>query len=115
MPDVRAPPEMRYRVAQSREDAMTSLGMFSLAGKVAVVVGGAGGIGSAIALGLAQAGARVVVAGLGGRAWEEGASHIHAAGGEASACELDITRDPAVEDAFTFTARHFGAAGILVN
>ena len=36
--------------------------MFSLEGKVAVIVGGAGGIGELIALGLAEQGARVAIA-----------------------------------------------------
>ena len=36
--------------------------LFSLAGKNAVVVGGAGGLGQAIAQGLAEAGARVAIA-----------------------------------------------------
>ena len=50
------------------EDAMSQLSIFSLDGQVALVVGGGGAIGSALAVGLAGAGAKVAVSGQIGRA-----------------------------------------------
>jgi NAD(P)-dependent dehydrogenase (short-subunit alcohol dehydrogenase family) len=66
----------------------------ALAGKVALVTGGASGLGRAMALALAHAGARVVVADLDARAGREVAD---LAGGTFRACDvsdLDANRTP---------------------
>ena len=67
-----------------------------LAGKVVVVTGGAGNLGSACAREAARQGARVVVADLAGADVETIVSQIHGAGGEAVAHEVDISSEPAV-------------------
>ena len=94
---------------------MNPMHMFSLRGKLAVVTGGAGGIGSAIAVGLAQAGATVAVAGLGMQACEKVVASIEAQAGEAVACELDVSNEAAVDAAFAQLAQRFGSIDILVN
>ena len=70
--------------------AMTDIGgFFRLDGKVALVTGGYGGIGSAVCRGLAAAGARVAVAGHDPDKAKACASGIREAGGDAEAFTFD--------------------------
>jgi NAD(P)-dependent dehydrogenase (short-subunit alcohol dehydrogenase family) len=66
---------------------------------VAVVTGGAAGLGEAMAHRLAQEGAAVVVADLDGPGADRVAAAITAAGGHAVGVECDVTRRPLVEEA----------------
>ena len=63
--------------------------MFSLNGKVAVVAGGGGVLGSAIAEGLASAGAKVIIGDLLPEMAEKGAKSISDAGGTAMGVKMD--------------------------
>ncbi|HPK54205.1 MAG TPA: glucose 1-dehydrogenase [Smithellaceae bacterium] len=88
-----------------------------LKNKVAIVTGGAGGIGASICRVLAAYGAKVVVLHL---AFElENAKNvvkdIKAAGGQAIALEADITKDAEVEQAVEKTVKEYGTVHILVN
>jgi len=87
-----------------------------LTGKVAIVTGGSRGIGRAIALRLAAAGARVVVNYRGNQAAaEEVVAHIQAHGGQAIAVQADVS-DMAQAEALIEAARQtFGRVDILVN
>lgn len=85
-----------------------------MSGKVAVVTGGASGIGMASALRLAEEGAAVVVADLGAESAAQVAGQIEAAGGKASAFGVDVT-DAAACDALTRHAvDRFGRIDVLV-
>ena len=88
---------------------------FSLAERVAVVTGGAGGLGAAIASGFAEAGATVVIADLALEACETVAAKIVESGGNAIGYALDVTVDDAVDTAFADIARQFGRVDISVN
>src|SRR5262245_48198958 len=68
--------------------------LFSLSGRVALVTGGGRGIGRHVAIGLAEAGARVFVASRKRAACEAVAAVIRTAGGTADALEADVA-DPA--------------------
>jgi 3-oxoacyl-[acyl-carrier protein] reductase len=88
---------------------------FSLAGKTAVVTGGSRGIGRAIALGLAEAGADVVLTYKSNRAEaDKVVAEIGKLGRRALALPMDVTDRKSVEAAAK-DARAFGAISILIN
>lgn len=81
-----------------------------------VVITGAGqGIGRAIALGTASAGARVVVVDLRQERAEATASEIRAGGREAIAYALDVTDAAACADVARRADQEFGSADVVVN
>jgi 3-oxoacyl-[acyl-carrier protein] reductase len=88
---------------------------FSLSGKNAVVTGGSRGIGRAIALGLADAGADVVLTFRENRAEaEKVVQQIQAMGRRALALQMDVTERASVTAAAK-DSRGFGPVSILVN
>jgi 3-oxoacyl-[acyl-carrier protein] reductase len=84
-------------------------------GRVAVVTGGAQGIGRAIALGLAREGAKVVIADLQANKAESVAKELSDLGTEALALEVDVANEPAVKRLAEQTFNRFGRIDILVN
>jgi NAD(P)-dependent dehydrogenase (short-subunit alcohol dehydrogenase family) len=90
--------------------------MFSLEGKVAVVVGGAGGIGEILAEGLAKQGAKVAIADIMLDKGQEIAKRIQGATKkEAAAFKVDITDEQSVAQLAKDVAAKFGTVDILVN
>ena len=88
---------------------------FSLTGKNAVVTGGSRGIGHAIAIGLAEAGADVVLTYKSNHAEaDKVVSDIQKLGRRALALPMDVTDRKSVETAAK-DARGFGAISILIN
>jgi len=89
---------------------------FSLAGRTAVVTGGSRGIGRAIAVGLAEAGADVVLT-YRERAKEadQVAREIAAIGRRAFAVEMDVTDRASVEKAARFASEKLDSVDVLVN
>ena len=87
-----------------------------LAGKVAVVTGASRRIGRAVALGLAQAGADVVVHARQSRAEVEAvAAEIRAMGQRALVVLGDVTQEADVQAVFAAANAEFGGVDILVN
>jgi NAD(P)-dependent dehydrogenase (short-subunit alcohol dehydrogenase family) len=86
-----------------------------LAGKVAVVTGGASGMGQSEAVIFAREGARVVVADLLEREGQQTVDTIKAAGGQARFVKLDVTSEAEWRAAVEATVGAFGTIDILVN
>ena len=87
----------------------------SLKNKVALVTGGSSGIGEAVALQLAKAGAKVVVA---GRRESEGQAVVKAiekAGGQALFLKTDVSREPDVKALVDKTLATFGRLDFAFN
>lgn len=89
--------------------------MFDLTGKVAAVTGGGRGMGKAIALGLAAAGADVALLGLDLQMMQDVAEEIRSTGRRAVAVEVDVRDVSKIEPAFDRAAAELGAIDILVN
>jgi len=87
---------------------------FSLKGKVALITGGARGIGKAIAVLFAQNGARNVLVDL-DPVVESVAQEISTLGDKSIAVVADVTRKDEVEKAVAVALREFGTIDILVN
>jgi gluconate 5-dehydrogenase len=89
--------------------------LFELNGKVALVVGGHGGIGRAIALGLADAGADVAVASRNLEALEDVVKEIEAKSRKSIAIGVDITNEKQVNNMVAKILNTFPRIDILVN
>jgi NAD(P)-dependent dehydrogenase (short-subunit alcohol dehydrogenase family) len=92
-----------------------SKNFFSLDGKIAVVTGGTSGIGRAIAIGLAEAGADVVATGRRQQQVEEAAAEIEARGRKSLRQSSDVGDRASLEKLLAATLEKFGKVDILVN
>ena len=86
-----------------------------LENKVAVITGGAQGIGRAIALGMAREGAKVVVADLQSEKASAVANEVKALGSEALGVQVNVADESSVKRLAEATFADFGRIDILVN
>ena len=89
--------------------------LFDLKGDVAVVLGGTGVLGGALAEGLAAAGAAVAVLGRNSERGEARASAIRASGGRAVFVSADASNRKSLEEALEGVTSQLGAPTVLVN
>ena len=89
--------------------------MFSLAGKTVVVTGGGRGIGKAIALAMAECGARVVVTGRNAEVLAKTVQEIEARGVEGLALAGDITTKAEIDRIVSAAVSRFGYINCWVN
>jgi 2-deoxy-D-gluconate 3-dehydrogenase len=88
---------------------------FDLTGRIAVVTGGNRGIGRAIALGMARAGASVAVLSRNEEKNRAVTAEIEALGARAFALRLDVSERPSLAPAMEEVERALGPVDILVN
>lgn len=89
--------------------------LFGLSGQVAVVVGGTGVLGGALAEGLARAGAMVVVAGNSEQRGQERVASIVGHGGHAVFLPADVAVRSSLEALLTGALHQFGRVDMVVN
>jgi 3-oxoacyl-[acyl-carrier protein] reductase len=89
--------------------------MGRLEGKVAIVTGGARGLGKAYCLRMVEEGAKIAVADILEKEMEETVSQIKAKGGEAIAIKTDVTSEADTKRMAEETIKKFGRIDILVN
>ncbi len=94
---------------------MDCMEKFRVEGKVAIVTGGSKGLGRAMALGLAQAGARIVVASRSLDLIELTADEIIKKGGQAIAVPVDVRNPQSIARLVALTKDYYGRVDILVN
>ncbi|MDR3085113.1 MAG: SDR family oxidoreductase [Christensenellaceae bacterium] len=93
-----------------------TLERFSLKGKIAVVTGGAQGLGLAMAKALADAGATIVLADINQPLAEQSAAAIAAeCGVPAAAVQTDVTKEASAEALVKAVVSRFGGIDVLVN
>ena len=94
---------------------MRATTMFDLTGKVAVVTGGGGVLGGAMAEGLAGAGAKVAIADVRADMAEAAANRIAAGRGEARGYEMDAFSKESIETCCDKVYADFGYVDVLLN
>ena len=94
---------------------MSEDALFSLAGQVAVVIGGGGVLAGAMATGLAQAGADIAILDVFAEAAEARATAIAALGRQAIGVQCDATSKADLEKALGTVLQRFGHVDTLIN
>ena len=89
--------------------------LFDLTGKVALMTGGAGGIGREVTIGLASCGADVIIADFDTKKAEEIAQKIRTLGKKALAVGVDVTSEQSVADMVAKALEIFPTIDILIN
>ncbi len=89
--------------------------LFGLSGQVAVVIGGTGVLGGALADGLASAGATVVVAGRDPEKGKVRVAAIEKAGGKAAFAPVDVMRRESIEELLATAVSTQGKVDLLIN
>jgi NAD(P)-dependent dehydrogenase (short-subunit alcohol dehydrogenase family) len=89
--------------------------LFSLENKIALVTGGASGIGAAIASVLAEAGALLIIADINQENAEREVAKIIAAGHRAAAVAINLAEENSIVNGCAKVISHFGTPWILIN
>ncbi|MFC5647937.1 2-dehydro-3-deoxy-D-gluconate 5-dehydrogenase KduD [Paenibacillus solisilvae] len=87
--------------------------LFDLTGKTALITGTSGGLGQAMAIGLAQAGASIVAISSSGS--DRTVESVRANGGQIEQLSADLSKADGLEDVFAKSLGFFGQIDILIN
>lgn len=88
---------------------------FSMAGKVSLITGGAGGLGFRMIEGLAQAGSDVIIADINGDGARKAAKKLEMYGVRAMGYEINITDESSISHVREMILRDFGTVDALIN
>ncbi|MBF0278655.1 MAG: SDR family oxidoreductase [SAR324 cluster bacterium] len=91
------------------------MNLFTLKNRIAMVTGASRGLGRAMAIGMASAGAHIVAIGRDDQSLRETAKEISAAGGTSTIFQTDLCDDTAVTDMVQTAIKSLGRIDILVN
>jgi NAD(P)-dependent dehydrogenase (short-subunit alcohol dehydrogenase family) len=94
---------------------VTSMNLFSLDGRTAIVTGASRGLGRSMALALAEAGANVVLVARDIGLSEQVANDVQKFGTQAIAIKCDISKETEILKTAKMAINHFGKVDILVN
>lgn len=108
-------PDIHIVRSNAGTDVSKYLKRFDLSGRMAVVTGASEGIGRELALGLAEAGADVILCSRREAKLREVKSEIENKGRRAEIFALDICKLSQIEDLKAFILKHCGRVEILVN
>lgn len=100
-------------VVEEETEEVANMGMFQ--DKVCLVVGGASGLGTAIAERFAKEGGKVVIADIDEERAQAEAEEINNAGGEAIAVKVDVRDSATLEQMIEKTVNAFGRLDVAVN
>ena len=89
--------------------------LFGMTGQVAVVIGGAGALGSSLATGIGKAGAKIVVADVGEDACKASVARLSNEGIEATWVTVDVTSMDSLKKALAGAIKLTGKVDMLVN
>ena len=89
--------------------------MTDLQGRIAIVTGGNGGIGGAISLALAGAGAKVAVVARDAKKNRAIEAQLRAEGGDCMTLQVDVQREEQIREGVAAVEAHWGRIDILVN
>tara|TARA_Y100001960_G_scaffold86176_3_gene92277 strand:+ start:3008 stop:3775 length:768 start_codon:yes stop_codon:yes gene_type:complete len=89
--------------------------LFDLNGKTAVITGGNGGIGFGMAVGLAEAGANIVIAARNETKTSESINRLKGLGTECEGIQVEVTEESSVQQMVSKTIDRFGSLDILIN
>jgi 2-deoxy-D-gluconate 3-dehydrogenase len=98
-----------------QKGAYSMASSYDLGGKVAIVTGGGKGIGRAIALGLAECGAKLVLGSRNKEDLDQTVADIGDKGGEALAVVTDLMAGDQIDNLVESTVNTFGGVDILIN
>lgn len=94
---------------------MKTMELFNLEGRAAIVTGGSIGLGQQMALGLAEAGANIVICSRKLDKCQDMAHQIESLGAKALAFRCDLNREEEINQVVKGTIKEFGKIDILVN
>lgn len=101
---------------ETKSEEVNVMDLFRLDGKTAFVVGGSQGLGESMALGLAQAGAKLAIGSRNAETCDRVARKIgEKTGASCLSVPIDVSKEDSVQGAFATIGDRFGGLDVLIN